>query len=72
MNDKANPQRAINRRIHDVEETVKTLDLYWKNGAIPCKEKLIVYDVIVRSELFYGLESAQINDSVFKARIDPF
>ena len=35
LNDKANVQREINRRISDVYHTYKRLDPYWKNGAIP-------------------------------------
>ena len=32
----------------------------------------MLYDMIIRSKLFYGLETAQVNDSVFISRIDPF
>ena len=51
---------------------MRRLDLYWRNPQIPCRDKLITYDMIVKSKLCYGLESAQINDTVFSHRIDPF
>ena len=72
LNDKANIQRELNKRLADVYRTYKRLDPYWKNLSIPCKEKLIVHEMIIRAKLFYGFESAQVNDTVFTHRIDPF
>ena len=56
----------------DVYRTYKRPDPYWKNLSIPCKEKLLVHEMIIRAKLFYGFETAQINDTVFTHRIDPF
>ena len=72
LNDKANVQREADRRLSEVYETWKQIKPYSRNGSIPCKEKLRVYDMIVRIKLFYGLDTAQINYSVFISRMYPF
>ena len=50
---------------------LKKLDIYWNKANPTVKQKLIVYDAIIRSKLLYGLESAPMNESV-KHSLDIF
>lgn len=71
LNEKANNQREINKRIGSLYAVYTNLDPYWKNLSIPCKEKLITYDAIIKAKLLYGLDSAQINDTFWDHRLEP-
>ena len=50
-----------------MEKTGRILE----NSNCSVRQKLIVYDAVVRTKLIYGMESAQINDAV-KNKIDAF
>ena len=41
---------------------LKRLDLYWFKANPSIKEKLQVFDAIIKSKLLYGLESAPMNE----------
>ena len=43
----------------------------WKHSNCSTRQKLIVYDAVIRTKLIYGMASAQINDAV-KNKIDAF
>ena len=45
--------------------------MLWKHSDCSAREKLIVYDAVIRSKLVYGLESVQINDDL-KRKMDAF
>ena len=47
----------------------KKLEDYWKHADCPLREKLIIYDAIVRTKLMYGLESAHLTETL-KEQID--
>ena len=42
----------------------KKLDSYWLHANPSAKQKLVVYDSIIRSKPLYGLESAALNNTV--------
>ena len=44
---------------------------YWRQSDCSVGFKLTVYDAVVRSKLMYGLESAQLSDSV-RRKLDSF
>ena len=50
---------------------LEKLELFWKHGDGTVKQKILVYDAIVRANLLYGLESAQLNDSLLRT-LDTF
>ena len=50
---------------------LKRLDIYWLHANPSVKEKIQVYDSIIRSKLLYGLESAPMNEST-KHELDIF
>ena len=45
--------------------------MFWKQGDSSIRQKLHIYDAVIRSKLMYGLESTVLNTSVLK-RIDAF
>ena len=71
INDKGDPKKEISKRISERMVIWKRLGPLWKHTSNPTRCKLLVYDAIVRSKLMYGLESAQLNDSI-KKRLDAF
>ena len=71
VNDKGDPRKEISKRISECMVILKQLDPCWKHTENPTRWKLIIFDAVVRSKLMYGLESAQLNDSL-KNRLDVF
>ena len=71
INDKGDPKQEVNKRISECIVIWKKLDPLWKHATNPTRCKLLVYNAIVRSKLMYGLESAQLNDSI-KKKLDAF
>ena len=71
VNDKGDPKREVNKRLSETYLIWKKLEMLWKHSDGSVKEKLIVYDAVVRSKLVYALESLQINDDL-KRKMDAF
>jgi len=46
--------------------TMKKLDLFWAHSSCPAKFKILVINAILRSKVFYGMESAQLNEPQLK------
>ena len=51
--------------------TWKKLAEFWKHSDCSIKQKLVVYDAIIRTKLIYGFESVQVNDTL-KSKLDAF
>ena len=51
----------IASRIKNTMVTWKRLGDFWKQGNVSNKDKLTVYNAVIRCKLLYGLESAQLN-----------
>ena len=66
INDKGNPKREVRKRVSECMCTMKKLDIFWKHTNNPKEWKIIVFNAIIRTKLIYGLESAQLNESVNK------
>ena len=66
INDKGDTTKEINKRISECHLTWKRLDIYWKHADATEREKLIVYDSIIRSKLMYGLESVNLTETLKK------
>ena len=49
----------------------KRLENFWKHSNTPKRLKLHVYDAVIRSKLLYGLDTANITQSLLK-RMDAF
>ena len=50
-------QKEVNKRIAECMATLKKLDPYWLKGDGSVKQKIIVFDAVIRANLMYGLES---------------
>ena len=51
--------------------TWKKLEVFWKRATCPVKMELRVCSAVARAKFMYGLESAQVNESV-EAQLDVF
>ena len=60
LNERMNIGKEIQQRISNTIKSWKMLGGYWKHSNCTTRDKLNVYDAIVRSKLLYGLESAQL------------
>ena len=50
---------------------LEKLDELWKHGNHEAREKLIIYDAVIRTKLMYGIESLQLNQDQLK-KLDTF
>ena len=71
LNEKGNVAKEINQRISECYITWRKLEEFWKHADCQLREKLIVYDAIIRSKLMYGLESAHLTETL-KEKLDVF
>ena len=71
LNDKGDPAKEVKKRIAEVTITLKRLDLYFRMGDASIKEKLSIFNAVLRSKLMYGLESLVMVASVLN-RLDAF
>ena len=71
LNDKGDPEREVKQRIANCMAILKKLDIFWRKADPGIKQKILVYDAVVRAKLVYGLESAVMNESV-KHKLDVF
>ena len=71
LNDNVEAKKEISRRIADTHVTWKNLAELWKNGNHELREKLIIWDAVIRTKLMYGIESLQLNKDQ-RDRLDVF
>ena len=71
LNEKGDPGREVRQRITLCMTILTKLDLYWRHANPSIKQKIIVYDAIIRSKLLYGLESCTMNETI-KHSLDIF
>jgi len=64
LNDEGSMKSELQRRMTQTMVVWKKLDLFWKHADGKIRDKLIAYNAIVGAKLLYGLEAAQINDSL--------
>ena len=64
INDTGDAGKEINKGIADVQLTWKRLELYWEHANVTVRDKLIVYDALIRSKLMYGLESVHLTEAL--------
>ena len=60
LNDQADSGRELQKRIAESMAVLKKLDLFWRHGDSSIKQKILVYNAVVKSKLLYGLESMQL------------
>ena len=63
--------KEISKRIADTLTTWKTLEDLWKRGNAEIREKVKVFDAVIRSKLLYAMETIQLTTAEL-ARTDAF
>ena len=71
LDNRADPQRYVKKRLVDATITFKRLSVYFRYGDTSIRERLHIYEAVIRSKLMYGLESTAMNTSVLN-RLDAF
>ena len=71
LNDKADPEKDVKKRISDCMITMNRLHIFFRNSNNSVRQKLLVWDAVIRSKLMYGLESTMMNIGVL-SKIDAF
>ena len=61
INQQMNIQKEINMRIQTAMATWKRLDEFWRGSNCTVRQKLIVFEAVIRRKVLYGTESAQLN-----------
>ena len=64
LNNKLNMQKEIQKRISNTMIIWKRLGEFWKNCNCTKKDKLHVYQAVIKTKLLYGLESAQLTQGM--------
>ena len=54
-------RKEIQKRKQECTITLKGLYMYWKNGNASIKHKLIVFNEVIKSNLFYGLDTTSLS-----------
>lgn len=62
LNAKGNTRTELGKRISNAMTTLKKLYLFWIHSSCPIKFKLLVVDAAIRSNVLYGMDTAQLND----------
>ena len=66
-----NISTEISRRIASATATWKSLDLFWKQACCSLKNKVLIYNAVIRSKLLYALETVEIPASQI-SRLEAF
>ena len=71
LNQKAEVDKEIKKRIATCMTILRSLDLFWRHSDCPVAFKLIAQDAVIRAKLLYGLESAELKQAQLK-QLDVF
>ena len=71
INKEANIQHEILNKMQEVRKTWYKLLSYWKATNANVKWQLIIFDVVIRSKMLYGLETIHLTGAMLK-KIDAF
>ena len=71
LNDKCDTHKEIKHRISQCMVILKRLHLFWRHSDCSIRQKLTVYDAVIKSKLLYGLETAQLNGAA-TSKLDAF
>ena len=68
---KADPNIEIHRRIAAARFVFEKLELFWKDGLLPKRERILIYDALVSAKLTYGLHMLPLKDDQLQ-KLDAF
>ena len=66
MDVKADPSMEINRRIASARYIWMKLSIFWKDGLLSMREKLLIYNSVVGSRLMYGLHTLPLKPDLLQ------
>ena len=66
INQDADPAREVNRRIINARVAQSKLNLFWREGKISRRWRILMYNAIVGTKLIYGLEALPITEVLKK------
>ena len=66
LNNEANPAKELQDRMSDCILTLKKLDGFWLHRDSSVRQKLLVFNAVIRSKIAYGLEAVQLNQTTIK------
>ena len=64
INENLDIKSELSTRCKHVIITWKALGEFWKHGNMSKRDKITVFNAVIRSKLLYGLESAQLNQNL--------
>jgi hypothetical protein len=56
----SNTTREVNKKVSECTATLQKLNTFWRHSSCPDRFKIRAQDAVIKSELLYGLESAQL------------
>ena len=71
LNYKSDVKKEVSARIAKCMVTLKKLDVFWRHSDCPERFKLMALDAVLRSQLLYGLESAELGTALLN-KLDVF
>ena len=71
ITDSGKTEQEVQRRINECRRTLKNLDPLWKCRAASRRHRLIIFNMVVKAKLMYGLETCRITEQV-KTKVDAF
>ena len=71
LNNKADSNRELQKRIADCMLVLNKLHVFWRHGVASAEKKLEVYNAVIKTKLIYGLESMQLTQAAAR-KLDTF
>ena len=71
MDTKADPKVEVNRRLAGARYIWMKLSIFWREGLLSTREKLLIYNALIGSRLTYGLHTLPLKIDLLK-KLDAF
>ena len=68
---RADPAEEVRKRLWGASYVWQKLNVFWRDGLLSKKERIIIYDALVGAKMLYGLHTLPLKDSCLKA-VDAF
>ncbi len=67
LNQQTDYRRELGKTMQTCMATLKKLDFFWLHSNCPARAEIITLDAMIRAELVYGTESAQLGEVELKS-----
>ena len=71
LNNKAKASQEVGKRLAECMTVMNKLNIFWKRSNCPIKFKHMVFNVVLKSKLLYGLDSLELTQATVQ-RLDTF